>query len=87
MCMTKPPQLKAIDPSVKIYYVFKLSNILYAVYDIQMIMPIQYGSLQIVESTVKSIKAHVKGSYVFYMDNDTTAGFKKSDVKTRTHNP
>jgi hypothetical protein len=85
--MTKPPQLKSIDPNLKIYYVFKLSNILYAVYDSQMIMPIQYGSLQIVESTVKSIKANVKASYVFYLDNDTTQGFKKSDVKTRTHNP
>ena len=87
MCMTKPPQLKPIDPSIKIYYVFKLNNILYAVYDIQMIMPIQYGSLQVVESTVKSIKTNVVGSYVFYLDNDTTNGFKKSDVKTRTHNP
>lgn len=85
--MQKPPQLKAIDPSIKIYYVFKLSNILYAVYDWQMIMPIKYGSLQIVEATVKSIKTNVQGSYVFYLDQDNSDGFKKSDVKTRTHNP
>lgn len=85
--MQKPPQLKPIDPSIKIYYVFKLSNILYAVYDFQMIMPIQYGSLQIVEATVKSIKKNVLGSYVYYLDNDDTDGFKKNDIKTRTHNP
>lgn len=85
--MTKPPQLKPLDPNVKIYYVFKLSNILYAVYDFQMIMPIQYGSLQIVESTVKSIKKNVQNSYVYYLDTDSNEGFKISDIKTRTHNP
>lgn len=84
--MTKPPQLKAIDPNIKIYYVFKINNILYAVYDLQMIMPIQYGSLQVVETAVTSIKKHVKGSYVFYLDSDHNVGYKKNDIKTRTHN-
>jgi hypothetical protein len=84
--MTKPPMYKPIDPKIKLYYVFKLTSILYALYDIELIMPIKYGSLQIIESTVASIKKTVQGSRVIYFDPDLVKGFVESDIKTRTHN-
>lgn len=83
------PQLKPIDPSQKIYHLFKLSTILYVLYDDLMDRPIQYGSLNKIQPTANSIKNNIKGSITIYYDKDitdNTISFKKNPLKTRMNN-
>lgn len=88
--MPKPTKRKTINPNIKLYHVFKMSDILYVVFDQEMDTPIWYGALQDIERTVRSIKQNVKGSYVVYYDiktSKTDTHFEKNIVKTTTHNP
>lgn len=81
-------QLKRIDKDQKIYHLFKMSEVLYVLYDDEMDMPIQYGSLTLVNPAVLSIRKNVKGITVIYYDRDLSdkITFKKNVTKTRINN-
>jgi len=82
--------LKSIDKNQKNYHLFKLSTVLYALYDDEMDMPIQYGSLNKIDAAITSLKKHIPGIFIFYYDRDITdkakLSFKKNPMKTRVNN-
>ena len=82
--------LKPVDKNQKNYHLFKLSTTLYALYDDEMDMPTQYGSLNKVDAAVTSLKKHIPGIFIVYYDRDiaekTKLSFKKNLMKTRVNN-
>lgn len=81
-------QLKSIDKNQKIYHYFKLSTIIYALFDDEMDMPVMYGSLNKVETTVESLRKHIPEVFIVYYDRDLQekTSFKKNMTKTRINN-
>ena len=82
-------QLKSIDKNQKIYHYFKLSTVIYALFDDEMDMPVMYGSLNKIQTTVDSLHKHIPGVFIIYYDRDLQekTSFKKNITKTRTNNP
>ncbi len=79
---------KKIDKNQTIYHYFKLSTVLYALYDDLMDQPIMYGSLNKVEATVDSIRKTVPNVFFVYYDRDLQdkIPFKKNSLKIRVNN-
>lgn len=81
--------LKPIDKNQTLYHLFKLSTVLYALYDDEMDMPIQYGSLNLISAATDSIRKNIKGVKIIYYDRDLSdkITLKRNDTKTRVNNP
>jgi len=81
-------QLKPIDKNQVLYHLFKLNTVKYALYDDEMDMPIQYGSLNLVSAATKSLRQHIKNVRIIYYDRDLSdkMTFKENDIKTRMNN-
>ena len=65
-----------------------MSTVVYALYDDELDMPIQYGSLNKVDAAVQSLRKYIKDVYIVYYDRDLSfkESFKRNDTKTRVNN-
>ena len=81
-------QIKNIDWNQRLYHLFKLTNVVYALYDDLMDMPIKYGSLNNVDPVITSLRKYIKDIHVIYYDRDLQdkISFKKNQLKTRVNN-
>lgn len=80
--------LKPIDKNQILYHLFKLNTVKYALYDDEMDMPIQYGSLNLITAATQSLKKHIKNVRIVYYDRDLSdkMTFKDNQTKTRINN-
>lgn len=61
---------KKINPKEKVFYIFEISSIKYAIYDSELDEPIYHGSWNMVEGIIKNIKTHSKKADIFYYTKD-----------------
>lgn len=61
---------KKINPKEKVFYIFEISSIKYAIYDSELDEPIYHGSWNMVEGIIKNIKTYSKKADIFYYTKD-----------------